>query len=187
MNVSFRFMIAMILIAILASSISTYYVVNILSGKVDHQQNKMSDQIFVIFERFDGSSTFETPNIITDLGENHTRNQMCRAGTIQNITKLAVGNHSTVAAGDTVLDSVFNDGVDGQYPEATIIEWLYSGDAAFNATFKWTFDTDVTINSTATYSFNTTFAYSIANFASDESFSDGENLTVLWIHAYNGN
>lgn len=151
-----------------------------------HQESRSHDNLFLIFEKMDGTSYYDLGNLITDKGETLSRNSASRIVSI-NVSKLAVGNITGLDQTDTVLDNVYADPTDGSYVEGTIVEWTNVGDFAYNCTWQWTFEETVRLDAAAAYFGNTTFAYSMANFPEATTFNSGENLTVRFVHTYNGN
>lgn len=186
MEISKKSFFAILVIVSLTSAFLGYGTYQLVAY-TNSRGSKVQANVYYVFETWDGTAVYEIHNVITNIGENHTRNAFSR-GEELNVTRLAVGNVSGTLQTKTALDAVYNDPTDGQYIEATIVEWLYGGDAAFNTTYKWTFEETVNLNGAASYIGNNTFAYAIANFAGGaQTFNSGENLTVRWVYKYDAN
>lgn len=178
------FVACMVLIAILSVSLTYAWTHQIFS--IGHE-TKPNINVEYVFETWDGTFVFAKHNVITNIGENFTRDAFSQ-GNEENATKLAVGNVTGTLQTKTTLDAVYADPTDGSYVEGTIVEWLSSGDSAYNCTHKWTFEETVDLDGAALYIGNTTFCLAIANFpGGSQSFSSGENLTVRWTPVYDAN
>lgn len=179
------FAICIVMVAILGVSVG-YAWSHSMFGILG-QNTKTNVNVEYVFETWDGIFVFAEHNVITDNGEKHTRNAFSR-GNEENATKLAVGNVTGTLQTKTTLDDVYADPTDGSYVEGTIVEWLSSGDSAYNCTWKWTFEETVNLDAAALYIGNTTFVYAIANFPGGaQTFNSGENLTVRWTPMYDAN
>jgi len=186
MEISKKQLLLVLAVTVLCTASLTYAMRTMLVMQV-HQESRPRVNLYLIFERADGTSYLDVGNIIVDKGELLTRNSFSRIVSI-NATKLAVGNITGLDQTDTVLTDVYADPTDGSYVEGTIVEWANAGDYAYNCTWKWTFEETVTLDAAAAYFGNTTFAYSMANFPTgQETFNNNENLTVRYVHTYNAN
>lgn len=187
MEISRKMFCAIIVLAVVASCTVTYAVQRQLVLYSLHKNPTLRANVFLIYEKFGANAKLEQGNVITNKGEILTRDAFA-LGWDQNVTKLAVGNASGTLQTKTVLDDVYNDPTDGQYPTGTVARWSNGGDAAYNCTFKWTFEETVTLDAAAIYTWNTTWAYAIANFPSgSQTFNNGENLTVRWVITFDAN
>lgn len=154
----------------------------------DHKNPSMKTNLIFIFETWEGKETFDTGNVITNIGENASLQAMFY-GWSNNITKLAVGNATGTLQTKTTLDAVYDDPTDGNFTDPTISSaWMNSGDIARNMTYQWTFEETVRLDSIACYLHNTTYAYALANFPEGaRTFDNGENLTGRWVMTFNCN
>lgn len=159
-----------------------------LKSIILHQTARLHVNVFFQFERFSGDSELEIHNVITNIGENITMAAFAY-GYDGNVTKLAVGNATGTLTTKTVLDAVYNDPTDGQYPVDNTPEiWFNNGDISYNVTWTWTFEETVRLDASGLYLHNTTYAYAIANFPEGAlTWNPNENLTVLWALTYNCN
>lgn len=187
MNISKKQLFFIIATSVILSASITYAIQPMFMMR-EHQNPSLRTNIFMEFEFLDGKSYVEIGNVITNIGENLTAFAFAYGASV-NITKLCVGNASGTLQTKTVLDAVYNDPTDGEYPTGTLSAiWINAGDTAFNVTFQWTFEETITLDACACYLYNTTYAYSMANFPEgQETFTNHENLTVTYVHTYNCN
>lgn len=180
------FVACMLMIAVLSVSL-TYGSIQLTMWLQHDRPSRPHANVEYVFETWDGIFVYSEHNVITDIAENFTRDAFSR-GSVENATKLAVGNVTDAAQTNTTLAAVYDDPTDGNFTEGTIVEWLSGGDAAYNCTFQWTFEETVNLNAAALYIGNTTFCYAIANFPGGaQTFNSGENLTVRWTPVYDAN
>lgn len=152
---------------------------------ISHRDPSLKANVFFIYETFGADAYLAEGNVITNIGENETRDRFSGNGTHQFVGWLAVGNTTGTLQTKTQQDTQYGDRYIG-----TIINWTNSGDEAFNNTRKWQFTETVTLDS-ASIHWNATgdnTMYGIANFPDGaQIFHIGENLTVRYILTYNAN
>lgn len=174
-----RFAFCIVLTALLSIGV-TYAWQNGIFLK-PHQEARIRANVYITIENAFGMYDLATGNVITDYGENITRNFFSGGGTVDNLDYIAYGNASGTLTGKTALDSQHTR------QQGTIVNWTNSGDFAFNCTKKYTFTSKVRINATALHAASTgNDAYAMANF-DDTTFNINDNCTVLFVMTYDGN
>lgn len=170
----------------------TVVLVGVLSGAFGFAMNQAiqlnvsprpRSNVFFVFERFSGTSYLDLSNVVTNIGENQTRERFstnCSA-TDYALYWISIGNCSAAQTRTQLTTQHDRD-------KGTIVEWMNSGDAALNCTYKWEFASTVRLNATGWHWSNTgdNNLYSVASFA-DQTFNNGENLTVRWVGTFNAN
>jgi len=174
-----KFVLALALTAILCSTLG-YSLKFPLSKKFTMKAN-----VFLVYELFEGNVKLETPNVITNIGENrtgiyHSQNQT----SIYAVQWISIGNASGTLQTKTELDSEYDR------KQGSIVEWLNDNDFAFNCTYKWTFTETVNLNCAGGHwnSTGNNNLYAVANFPDGAvTFNINENLTAKWVYTYNCN
>lgn len=153
-----------------------------------HKNPTVKANVFFVYERMGADAEVAEGNVITNIGENVTLEAIVY-GWSGNLTKLAVGNVTGTLQTKTVLDTVYNDPTDPEYPEGTLSDlWMNSGDISINVTYQWTFEETVNLDAAASYLGNTTYAFAMANFGGGaQTFNNNENLTVRWSYTFDAN
>lgn len=139
--------------------------------------------LFFTFETFEGEAEIQTHNVITNIGENHTRVMHSQNGTWVALNWISIGN-ATASASLTQLTTQYDRKL------GTIGEWTNAGDYAFNCTYKWTFVETVTLNCAGGHwaGSGDKNMYAVANFPDGaQKFNTNENLTVRWTYTFNCN
>jgi len=148
------------------------------------KKSNMKANVFFVFETFEGNVKLETPNVITDIGENYTRNAFSgNSSGLYAVQWISIGN-ATASTSLTQLTSEYSR------QQGTIANWTNSGDYAFNCTYKWTFTETVNLNCAGGHwnSTGNNNLYAVANFPDGAvTFNNNENLTVRWVYTYNCN
>jgi len=146
---------------------------------------RVTANVFLVFETFEGGARLETSNVITNIGENrtgvyHSQNQ----SSIYAVQWISIGNASGTLQTKTQLDSEYDR------QQGSIVEWMNDNDFAFNCTYKWTFTETINLNCVGGHwnSTGNNNLYAIANFPDGAvTFNNNENLTGRWIYTYNCN
>lgn len=188
MDISKRKFATSILITALCAALLSYALaVQLQPRMIEHEDPKGRVNLFLCYERFSGKSWVESGNVITDWGENHTcaMNLLNKSATDYGLYWISAGNSSAVAA-ETQLDSQY-----GSRGLATISAlWFNGGDASRNCTYQFQFTATVNINATGSHwkSTGDHNLYAVAALTGgDQTFNNGENLTVRWVYTYNCN
>lgn len=147
------------------------------------RKTSLKANVFFVYELQEGTSNLEVHNVITNIGENYTRNAFSVNSTLYAVQWISIGN-ATASTSLTQLTTEYDR------KQGTLANWTNSGDSAFNCTYKWTFTETVNLNCAGGHwgpSGNNNL-YACANFPDgDVTFNSGENLTVTWVYTYNCN
>lgn len=138
--------------------------------------------VFVFCETSEGSWWLESGNVITNIGEDYTRDAFSQGG-VANVTYISIGN-VTAGVTKTQLDSEYDRQM------GSISEWENSGDYAFNVTYTWMFTETQRIDGAGAHwaSGGDGNLYACANFAGGAvTFNDNDNCTVVWVFTYDCN
>jgi hypothetical protein len=173
----YKFAVTLILVSILFLSIG--YSIPHFS----YHRSTMKANVFFAFETFHGEGEFYTHNVITNIGENYTRNAFSGNQWLYAVAWISIGN----AIASTSLTQLTTE-YDRQL--GTIANWTNNGDYAFNATYKWTFTETVTLDCAGLHwaSSGDNNLYAVANFPDgSQKFNSDENMTATWVLTYNCN
>ena len=175
-----KFVLALALTAILCSTLGYSLRIHLV-----YQRPSMKANVFLVFETFSGKAQVQTSNVITDIGENYTRNAFSgNSSGLYAVQWISIGNASGTLQTKTQLDSEYSR----QF--GTVANWTNSGDYAFNCTYKWTFTETINLNCAGGHwnSTGNNNLYAVANFPDGAvTFNNNENLTVRWVYTYNCN
>lgn len=148
-----------------------------------HGVAKAEANLFVFAETVEGTYMLSSGNVITDIGEQRTRNfhSQNSSATDYALYWISIGN-VTAGTAKTQLDSEF----DRQMGEIT--EWTNDGDYALNCTYTFNF-ASANVTDGAGLHWDTTGdgnLYACANYASTE-WAINDNCTIVWSITYNAN
>jgi len=138
--------------------------------------------VFFEYELFSGLSNLEVHNVVTDIGEEQIRGRCSSNGTFVGFFFISIGN-ATASTSLTELTTEYDRQL------GAIVNWTYSGDSAFNCTYKWTFTETVNLSCTGSHwaSSGDNNMGACANFPEAQTFNANENLTVRWVWIFNAN
>ena len=146
-----------------------------------HKTPQINDNIFIQIERTTGTEYLTAGNLITNIGENYTRNALSGGGTVANVSYISIGN-ATAAVALTELTSEYVRVV------GTVSNWTYSGDASFNVTATYTFTETQTLDAIGAHWVNTgnLNLYAVAD-VTETTFNADDNATITWMFVYDAN
>jgi len=177
-------LIATALIAVLAFSIG--YIVNM---PVPHRNPKISANVYIT-ENVNGvSAEIYSGNLITDLGEEFTRDLLIGDDAFDDVWGISLSNDATPLVSWTVLpNEVVANGFDRA--EGTVTDWTNSGDYAFNVTKTFT-ASDTQQLQCAGLNWNDgdavdNYLFAAATFT-QTTFEASDTLTVTWVITVNAN
>lgn len=177
---------ALTIVLLLIMGMASGYAISQIEVVTVKKQTTLKANVFLVYELFDGKTTLEVPNAITNIGENETRDRFSENCTTTDYALywISIGNVSGTLTTKTQLDSQY------KREKGSIAEWTNAGDSALNCTYKFQFTETQNINGAGWHWDGTgnNNMYAVANFPTGaQTFINGENLTIRWIGTYNGN
>jgi len=161
--------------------ITSFYIGYNLKNYFKHGTVTSKANVYIFWENPQGTDLLYGGNVITDIGEQYLRSIASQGGTYDAIRYISIGN-ATAAATLTDLATQY------ERKNGTIVEWINSGDYAYNCTYKFTFTETVTLNAAGLHwdltAANTLFA--VANFQ-ETTFSVNDNCTIRWVITFDAN
>lgn len=171
-------LMALYIVSIMLTGVIAYHLAPNIKGMLEHQDTSIKTNVYVAIQNSFGVEQLDLGNVITDYGENITRNFFSGNGTVDNLDYIGIGNASPPLTGKTVLDS------ETSRLQGTIVNWTNGGDYALNVTRQFVSVT-ATTNGTALYTGPTgNNTYAMANYAQQ---AGTYNITIVWVITYDGN
>lgn len=149
------------------------------------QYSITKDNVYIIAETQSGKGVFASHNVITNIGENHTRYFHSANTTSENgVIWISIGNASA-SSSLTQLTSQYGSRFLGD-----ITNWENGGDYAYNITATHQFTETQCVNAAGAHWSNTGDGnlYAVANFAGGAvTFNSGDNITITWVFTFDCN
>lgn len=172
-----------IALIILLTATSTYAITSLYSSysASQHQTPSPKANVFIFIETTKGSWQLGSGNVITNIGEQETRDRHSQNDTYVAVNWISIGN-VTAGATKTQLDSEY------QRKLGSVTEWTNSGDYAFNLTMTHMFTETQRIDGTGAHwaSSGDNNMYACANFDAT-TFNSNDNVTIVWAFTYDAN
>ena len=138
--------------------------------------------VFLTYELFSGESNLDIHNVVTDIGEVEIATRCYVNGTYTGFYWISIGN-ATASTSLTQLTTEYDRQL------GSIVNFTYSGDKAFNVTYKWTFTETVILDCAGSHwaSSGNNNMGACANLPEAQTFNANENLTARWVWIFNAN
>jgi len=159
-----------------------------------HRDPQVSANVYVLIETIEGSSSYSSGNIITDIGEAYVRNILGWDNvTSNNATQwISLGN-ATIAQTLTKLGVEATTVGFERAANDTCVAWNNGTDRAYNVTNKFTATGNIAVNATGCHwnptgnSDNNMFACAYLTDGTMHQFTATSNCTVTWVFTVDAN
>lgn len=179
--------VSTILLTMSLTVMASYYVLDVTPGRNKHKNPELKANLYVFVDKAEVEYWMGSGNVITNIGENYTRDIHSGNSTgLNGIHWISLGNVTGTLQTKTQLDSEYNRNL------GTIVNGTLGADPHFNLTYTHTFNETQRIDGAGahwegTYDSNNNL-YAVANFAGGAvTFNLNDNCTVLWMITYDAN
>ena len=165
-----------LLLTIVLTFGATMVTINTFNYFGTHKDPEVSANVFVFVEKANAKYTVGSGNVITNIGENYTRDALSTDTDLNQTRSISIGN-ATAGVALTKLTTEWNR------TDGTVTDWVNGTDQAYNTTFTWNFNTTVRLDCAGLHwnpidqSDNNMFA--CADFTAT-TFNSGDNCTITW-------